>query len=337
MKGLITLIFCSVFFCVGNVAMAQTDLSKQANAFLSLLDPKQRDLASFEYQNDERMNWNFVPTSRRGIPFEQMNTGQKEAAISLLKATLSDQGFRKATGVLSLEAILRDVEGRSADDTYRDPRKYYVTIFGRPSSSLWGWRIEGHHISVNVSSENGRIVSSTPSFFGANPAIVPRGPERGKQVLKDETELGFALIKSLDKEQLATARFSERALPEIVSGNRRKATQLEPRGILFKDLNPQQQKDFLKLLDVYVLNYEFDFSGRLMSKIKKAGMENLSFAWAGSLEPGSGHYYRIQGPMLLIEYDNTQGNANHVHSVVRDLTNDFAEDILREHYEKDHK
>jgi hypothetical protein len=338
MRASIRLCLLFTLVCLTLVTAAQTDLSKQANAFLSLLDDRQRNQAIFEYESEERVDWNFVPTSRRGIPFEQMNATQKDAAISLLKATLSDQGFRKANGVFSLEAILRDVEGRSANDSYRDPKKYYVTIFGKPSAtSLWGWRIEGHHISVNVSSEGGRIVSSTPSFFGANPAVVPRGTEKGKQVLRDETDLGFALLNSLNKDQLAMARFSERALPEIVSGNRRKATQLEPRGILFKDLNPQQQKSFLKLLDVFVLNYEFDFSSRLMSKIRNAGMDNLSFAWAGSLQPGSGHYYRIQGPMLLIEYDNTQNAANHVHSVVRDLTNDFADDILREHYEKEHK
>jgi hypothetical protein len=145
------------------------------------------------------------------------------------------------------------------------------------------------------------------------------------------------MVKALRADQLQKARFAEKALPEIVSGNRRKAELLEPGGISFKDLDAAQQQQFLKLLDVYVKNYEFDFSSRLMAKIKSAGIDNLTFAWAGSLTPGDGHYYRIQGPMLLIEYDNTQNNANHVHTAVRDLNNDFAEDILREHYERDHK
>jgi hypothetical protein len=121
-----------------------------------------------------------------------------------------------------------------------------------------------------------------------------------------------------------------------VSGNERHATVLEPQGISYAELNESQQRTFLLLLDVYVKNYQLGFSSKLMEKIKKAGIENLNFAWAGSMQPGAGHYYRIQGPMLLIEYDNTQTRANHVHTAVRDLTNDFAEDILREHYEKEH-
>jgi hypothetical protein len=338
MKKLFILLQALTLTIVSVSVFAQTDLSGKANAFLSLLDNKQREKAVFEYDNGERVNWNFVPIARRGIAFADMNAEQKTAALALLKTTLSDQGYRKATGIFSLESILREVEQRPADDNYRDPKKYFVSVFGKPSADgLWGWRLEGHHMSVNISSENGKIVAATPSFFGSNPAVVPKGEERGKQVLKDETELGFKLINSLSKKQLEVARFSEQALPEIVSGNQRKASLLEPRGIPFKDLDAQQQKDFLKLLDVFVLNYEFDFSGRLMAKIRKAGMDNLTFAWAGALQQGSGHYYRIQGPMLLIEYDNTQTNANHVHTSVRDLTNDFADDILREHYERDHK
>ncbi len=320
-----------------SVLLAQGDLSVPANAFLSSLDAKQKEKAVFAYDNEERFDWNFVPMTRSGLALHEMDESQKQLAMSLLKATLSDQGFRKASGVLSLEAILREVEGLPATNGYRDPQKYYLSFFGTPSSKkLWGWRIEGHHISLNVSSDNGKIVATTPSFFGANPAVVTRG-NRHIQLLKEETDLGFALVNSLTEDQLRIARFSERALPEIVSGNDRKAKKLEPAGIPFKDLSSSQKESFLKLLDVFVLNYEFGFSSRLMTKIKDAGVDNLSFAWAGSVQPGKGHYYRIQGPMLLIEYDNTQNNANHVHTAVRDLTNDFAEDILREHYDKDHK
>jgi hypothetical protein len=328
----------AVCVCGWISAAAQTDLSVTAKKFLSTLSKEQKERAFFGYDNDERVNWNFVPIARRGLPLQDMNDAQRAAAMELLKATLSDQGIRKANGVLSLESVLKEVEGRPAGDNYRNPQNYYVSLFGDPSSTtLWGWRFEGHHISINVSSDKGKIVASTPSFFGTNPAIVPSGQDRGKQVLKDETDLGFALVNALRADQLQKARFSDKALPEIVSGNRRKAEPLEPGGISFKDLDDGQQRQFLKLLDVFVKNYEFDFSSRLMAKIKAAGMDNLTFAWAGSMTPGTGHYYRIQGPMLLIEYDNTQTNANHVHTAVRDLSNDFAEDILREHYEKEHK
>jgi hypothetical protein len=257
--------------------------------------------------------------------------------MTLLKSSLSEQGFKKATSIIQLENVLREIEGRGSSDTYRDPLNYSITIFGTPSKTApWGWRLEGHHISLNFSSINASLESSTPSFFGSNPAIVPSGAEKGKQILKAETDLGFALVNSFNSDQLRTARFSETAPSEIFTANNRKATVLEPKGIGYGQMNAAQKKEFIQLLNVYVKNYSMGFSSRLMAKIEKAGIENLSFAWAGSLKPGAGHYYRIQGPMLLIEYDNTQTNANHVHSVVRDLTNDFAEDILKEHYEKEH-
>lgn len=257
--------------------------------------------------------------------------------MAFLRASLNDQGITKATGIIALENILREVEGRGTSDTYRDPLNYYFTIFGDPADNVWGWRIEGHHLALNFSSVNGILESSTPTFMGANPAVVPIGAEKGRRTLKDEMDLGFALVNSLSPTQRQQAVFSDKALPEIVSGNNRKAELLEPKGINFKQLNDSQKKTLLDLLNVYVRNYEFGFSQKLKAKIEKAGLDNLSFAWAGSLEPGQGHYYRIQGPMLLIEYDNTQTNANHVHTTVRDLTNDFAEDILKQHYENEHK
>ena len=239
---------------------------------------------------------------------------------------------------MELENILREIEGRASSDTYRDPFNYYITIFGTPSNDKpWGWRMEGHHLAINFSSVNNEIGSSTPTFWGSNPGTVPRGEEKGKQILKIETELGFELLNSFTGDQKKKAIFSDRALPEIVMGNKRKAQLIEPLGLNYKEMNKIQQDLLLSLIDVYVRNYQLDFSVKLMQKITKAGIENLSFAWAGEIAAGKGNYYRIQGPMLLIEYDNTQNNANHVHTAVRDLTNDFAEDILREHYLKDHE
>ena len=192
-------------------------------------------------------------------------------------------------------------------------------------------------MSLNFALNKNIIVSATPSFFGSNPAIVPSGPEKGKQILKMETELGYSLVRSLNEGQLKAALFSTVALPEIITSNDRKAKNLSPAGIGFTSLNEDQKKTFLQLLDVFVKNYELGFSKTLMEKIRTAGIDKLTFGWAGSLQNGEGHYYRIQGPMLLIEYDNTQNNNNHVHTSVRDLTNDFAEDILRDHYLKAHK
>jgi hypothetical protein len=317
--------------------MAQNALVEKANKFLSSLPDPLKQKAQYKFDDEERFNWHFVPKSRNGVSFRDFNPTQRDAALDLLRTSLSAQGYQKATAIMELENVLREVEGRGSNDKYRDPFNYYLTIFGSPADNKpWGWRFEGHHIALNFSSISNRIESSTPSFFGSNPGVVKSGPEKGKQILKDETELAFSLVNSFDAEKLKIALISETALPEIVSFNSRKAILLTPAGLSYSSMNDQQKTLLTKLLDTYVRNYELGFSNKLMEKIKKAGIEKLTFSWAGSLKPGTGYYYRIQGPMLLIELDNTQNDANHVHSVVRDLTNDFGEDILREHYEKEH-
>ncbi|MDH4089513.1 MAG: DUF3500 domain-containing protein [Cyclobacteriaceae bacterium] len=330
---------CAALFIMlsANTLAQKANLVRTANTFLSSLPTDLRAKAQYELSDDERLNWHYIPKERNGVPLRELNTVQRNAALDLLRSSLSLQGFQKATAIMALENVLIEVENRGPNDTFRDPLNYYFTIFGNPSKdSPWGWRFEGHHIALNFSSSNNRIESSTPSFFGSNPGIVLQGKEKGKQVLKEETELGHKLVNALTAKQLETALISETPLPEIVSANSRKAMPLNPGGLSYAAMTDQQKDMLMKLLEVYVQNYELGFSHKLMEKIQKAGIEKLSFAWAGSLKAGEGHYYRIQGPMLLIELDNTQNNANHVHSVVRDLTNDFGEDILREHYEKEH-
>jgi len=308
-----------------------------AKKFLSSIDASTKSKLMFGYNDNERYNWNFVPTSRRGAPLGDLSGSQKEALQELLTVFLSEQGYKKANGVISLESVLREVEGRGENDNFRDPKKYFVSFFGEPEmKSLWGWRLEGHHLSLNFTYFNGVVEASTPSFMGSNPAIVPSGGRKGFELLKEETDRGFELIQMLSADQQKKAIFSSSALPEIVTGNAREAKLLDPKGISYKELSADQQKAFIKLLNVFVKNYELGFSSKLWDKIQKAGVDNLSFAWAGATTPGSGTYYRIQGPMLQIEYDNTQTRANHVHTAVRDLTNDFAGDVLKKHYQTEH-
>ena len=309
-----------------------------AQSFLSTLNPELKSKAQYALDDAERFNWNFVPIKRNGLTYYDFSDKQRNAAMVLLKSSLSEQGYQKAIAIVNLENILKVVEKQAPDSRYRDPLNYHFTFFGEPTEGKpWAWRFEGHHVSLNFTSIGGEMVSSTPSFFGSNPGIVQDGDSKGLEVLKEETKLGFELINSLNPDQRSTAIFSEVAPKEIISGNNRKAVPLTPDGIGFNALSKEQQTLFLKLLDVYTKNYAFGFSKKLMDKIKNAGMDNLHFAWAGSLTPGVANYYRIQGPMLLIEYDNTQNNANHVHTTIRDLKDDFAEDILREHYAKEHK
>lgn len=329
-----------VFFTFFGTIKAQ-ELHKLAQEFLTSLSPELREKALFEIKDPERYNFNYVPLERQGPTFHDFDAQQKERATKLLRASVSEKGFQKATEIMQLEAVLAVLENNSRKkpdgSPVRDPLDYHFCIFGKPEADkFWGWRFEGHHLSLNFVASEDEIVASTPSFMGSNPGIVPEGPQKGKEVLQKETELGFTLINALDQKQFSKAKFSEVAPMEIFTSNQREVTTLEPPGIPYSDLTKEQKAIFHDLLELYLNNYEARFSKSLKTKIEKAGTENLSFAWAGSVKPGAGHYYRIQGPTILIEYDNTQNNANHVHTVVRDLTNDFGEDVLKRHYDSDH-
>jgi len=317
---------------------ARTGLSgiaAAANKFMVGLSVQQKTKAQFEFTDSERYDWHYVPKSRKGLSLKEMSESQYAAALDLLRMALSDTGFQKTTSIIQLENILREVEGRPASDDYRDPGKYYFSIFGNPANdSTWGWRIEGHHVAFNFVVHNNTIVSGTPGFLGSNPAIVLSGPEKGKYILKNETELGLALLRSLDTGQSKKAIIDNNAPAEIITGNSRKAMIENPQGILYNELKAEQQAMFMQLLSIYIHRYTRLFAIEIMKEIETAGLNNLRFAWAGSQQsgPGNPNYYRIQGPTIIIEYDNTQNNANHIHTVIRDLKNDFGSDELLEHY-----
>ncbi len=306
-----------------------------ANNFLKSLSAGQKEKTQFAFTDDERYNWHYIPKERKGITLNELSSDQKKKAMDLLHSALSDNGFNKATAIMELETVLKAVENRPANDNHRDPGNYHFSIFGNPATdSIWGWRFEGHHVAFNFSSENNKLVSGTPGFLGSNPAIVLSGPEKGKQILKDETELGFALLNSLNEKQLSTTIINTTSPEEIITAASRKAIISDPKGILYSELNSSQQKIFMQLLSMYIHRYTKLLAADMMHDIESAGLNNLRFAWAGAKQPGPGnpHYYRIQGPTIIIEYDNTQNNANHVHSVVRDLKHDFGGDELLEHY-----
>lgn len=317
------------------------DLSQKANDFINSLTPSLKSTALLKLEDPERFNLNFIPIERKGPTFHDFNEEQRNAALALLKASLSREGFRKTSEIMELEKILFVLENDhykyQDGSSWRDPLNYHFLIFGDPGpENFWGWKFEGHHISLNFVSTQNRIVSSTPSFFGSNPAVMDVRGHKRKEVLQLESDLGFQMVNSLTEDQLKKALFSEDAPEEIITRNNREVENIEPRGIYYSKLDNAQKQTFLKLLNVYIENYEPGFAEDFRAKIEKAGYQNLSFSWAGSLKPGKPHYYRIQNPVLLIEFDNTQNDANHIHSVVRDLTNDYGRDILQEHYHQDH-
>lgn len=311
-----------------------------AENFINTLDINQRSTTLYPFDSEERFNFHYTPINdRKGLPLDKMNETQKNAAINLLKTCLTDGTVKKVKEIIELEKILKVLEKRKPDDNFRDPGKYHLAIFGIPAdSTIWGWRFEGHHVSFNFSANDNSLVSGTPGFLGTNPAIVLEGPQKGKEILKEEKEKGFTLLRSLTPDQLKTAIIDSVAPAEIITRNDRKAMIEHPAGLSYSQMTPLQREKLLQLISLYVHRYKKNFADNMLKQIQHAGLDKLIFAWAGHTESGPGHphYYRIQGPTLIIEYDNTQNNANHVHTVVRDLLHDFGGDMLLEHYKAGH-
>jgi hypothetical protein len=333
----------ALLLCIAISTLTKTSAQetvRAANAFLSSLDSHQKSETLFPFDDDERYNFHFIPRERKGITFNELNDAQKKLAIALMKTSIGDQALHKAQEIMQLELVLKAIEKRKPEDHYRDPGNYHISIFGVPGpGTIWGWRFEGHHVSFNFSIDQNRIVSGTPGFLGSNPAIVLDGPQKGKQVLKEETETGLALLHSLTPAQLQKTVTDTTAPPDILSFNKRKLMLENPTGISYAELNPSQQQLMRQLINLYVHRFTRLFADDMLKEIQVAGMEKLWFNWTGKTAagPGNPHYYRVQGPTLLIEYDNTQNNGNHVHSVVRDLLHDFGGDELLEHYQNAHR
>ncbi len=306
-----------------------------AREFLHGLDTDLQQRVLYPLDDEERFNWNYVPAPRNGVPFRELTDAQREAAHALLQSALSRQGYQKAAGIMELEGILGELEGRGPEDTVRDPEGYFFTLFGTVAEgSPWGWRIDGHHLSLTFTAVTGELVATTPAFLGANPAEVPHGPRKGWRVLKDEEELARQLLYMLEASQQAQAVIAKEAPRDIVTRTDREASIEEPAGLPGSEMTEAQRALLMRLVGVYAHTVRQDLAEANLGRIHKAGVENLHFAWAGGTARGQRHYYRIHGPTVLIEYDNTQNNANHIHSVMRDLENDFGIDLLRRHYEE---
>ena len=320
----------------GAVVSGPGDIAARAATFLSLLDDAARAKATYALGHEERFNWAFTPVSRSGLPLKDMTLEQRSAAHALLQTTMSSQGYHKANAVIELERVLGILEGRPQR---RDPEDYYVTVFGDPGAGgPWAWRFEGHHLSLNFSSPANELTVTGPAFMGADPATVPSGQKAGWRPLGREEDLARGFLFSLTPEQREMAVIAERAPRDIITGNDREARLESFDGIPASRLTGEQREMLMGVIGEYVGNMEARAAHAWMARIRdEISPDELYFAWAGSPEPGEGHYYRVHAPPFLIEYDNTQGNANHVHSVWRDLENDFGGDALRRHYEGGHE
>ncbi|MDA0347007.1 MAG: DUF3500 domain-containing protein [Verrucomicrobia bacterium] len=311
------------------------DMQKAANEFLDSLSDELRLKATYPLEDAERMNWHFVPKTgeRKGVDLRDLNMVQELKLAELLAASFSALGHEKVQKIQGLESVLYVME--KAD--HRDPELYYTTIFGTPSATgSWGWRFEGHHLSQNFTVSHGKLLANSPSFWGANPAKVPVGPTTGQRTLKGEEDTARSFVRSLSKKQQAIAIIADDAPKDIYSGAEKEISPLSPPGIKVSQLEKSQIFGLTRIIQEYLSNMPADVASDRWQKLSKAGLENITFAWAGTTEPENKHYYRVQGPTFLIEYDNVQNEGNHIHAVWRDFDGDFGRDILREHHGHSH-
>jgi hypothetical protein len=290
----------------------------------------------YDFDSPRRMNWHFVPApmpARTGLQIREMTEAQRKTAHALLKASLSEVGYTKATKIMSLEALLKELETGKSNTPLRDTERYYFRVFGKPSpDGKWALSVEGHHLSLNFTIDKNKVVASTPAVFCTNPAEVKEGGagiKAGTRVLKEEETLAFELVQSLSADQKKVVIIDTTCPSEVRAPGEATPPQEKPAGIAAAKLEGNQKKLLRSLVEVYLKNHPEEVVGAKLDEIEKAGWDNLHFAWAGATEPGSGHYYRIQGPTFLVEFVNVQADAagnpaNHIHCLWRDMRGDWG-------------
>jgi hypothetical protein len=301
-----------------------------ANAFRKSLTPDQLKQCSFSYQDEERLNWHFIPRERKGLPLRDLEGEALKLAREFIRSGLTEAGYDQVLNIMSLEEVLYLLEAnaenavRSQVRERRDPGKYHLSIFGEPAEKgLWGWRLEGHHLSLNFSIQDGKVVASTPEFFGANPGTIDAGPERRIRVLGPEEDIARQILKLCTPEQMKLVLVSKTP-PKEVPGPGAPQAEVGPAvGLPYVKMSDDQKKLLQNLLSEYLKNLPTSIEQERRAEIQQAGLDHIHFAWWGESELNQPHHYRVQGPTFVIEYNNTQNNANHVHSMWRSLKGDF--------------
>jgi len=322
-----------VSLCMALPVQAQA-MRQAAERLLAAAPADVRAKIQRPFDDADRVDWHYTPRSRNGAALKELDARGRDAVHALLKTALSAVGYRKATNIIELELALREME---AFGLMRDPERYHLTIYGKPDAkAAWGWRFEGHHLSLNFTLAGDKAAADVPSFFGANPATVPKqakyGAKQGLRVLAAEEDEARALLASLDEAQRREAVFDSRTYGDIVTRNADKVTPEKPAGISAGKLDEKQRAQLMKIVQVYASSFEPALAQARLARAKEGGVETLRFGWAGATERGKPHYYRIQGSNFLIEYDASQNDGNHVHTVWRDFNGDFGRDLLRQHY-----
>ncbi len=313
------------------------------NAFLNLLTDAQRASAQIDFKDHKRIEWHFIPMeTRKGLALREMNDPQMIAAVQILKHVLSESGYRRSLDIMGYESILLELEGPTQAKR-RDYKKFYFAIYGNPSpDGSWGLSVEGHHLSLNFTLRGDSIVDSTPQFFGVNPADLKRDFEipdvskpgtmvtfqKGTRLLKREEDAGFELLHSLDESQRDKAIYSKECPDDIQWPGEPQPKTAEPVGIRASQLKEHQLVKLQSVIDAFLANMSADVVHMRRQEIANAGRDRIHFGWAGGMQPGEPHFFRLLGPTFIAELCNFQTDpernvANHIHSIWRDMTGDF--------------
>jgi hypothetical protein len=315
-------------------------MGEAATDFLASLASDQRAKATYAFDDHaERTRWYYTPVERGGLPLSEMDRRQQQLAHRLVATGLSRAGYVAASTIIGLETTLDALEGWRFRGHGRDPTLYYVSIFGEPQAvGAWGWRFEGHHISLNYTIVDGQIVAPTPTFFGANPAEAPLSGVGVLRPLAGAEDLARELVQALDERQRAQAVLASTAPADILTTNQPHIDgELRPKGLSAEMMAVTQREVLAALIGEYIHRMPDEIAEVEAARLQRDGLNGVHFAWMGGLERRQGHYYCLQGQRFLVEYDNTQNGANHIHSVWRDPANDFGAHLLAQHYAHAHK
>jgi hypothetical protein len=303
--------------------------------WLAGLDEAQRAEATFTFDSPERFVWAYTPGPRKGLAIRDMRPDQRAASSAVVAAAMSARTAGEIAAIISLETILGQLERSSGRSgwTRRDPELYWFAVFGDASSSgPWSWRIGGHHVAIHVTLVDDRVIGATPSFLGANPAVVPSGPRAGARTLPGEEALARALLSELTQPERGIAVVDGVAPADILTGTGRLADlRAVPAGVRHGDLGAPRRAALERLIRHYLDRTRPEVAEEAWQRLVASGLRDATFSWAGPDTPGRGHYYAVRGPGFVIEYDNTQNGANHIHAVWRDLEHDWGEDLLADH------
>jgi len=312
---------------------AAIQMTVASTEFLNSLSPEQVSKATYQYMDGERVFWYYPPLNRHGLPLKDMDTKQRSLAFKVMSSGLTDRSYEQAKSIIDHEDVLGPLEKEQGKVTFlRDPERYYFTIFGEPGGQdPWGWRVEGHHVCLNYSIWGNKVISVTPFFFGANPAEVRKGPKSGLRILGTREDLAFDLMESLDAGQRGKAIIYDEAPLDILTYNSSKVSLPREEGLPASAMSGTQKEMLMALLTEYVSQVRSDIAEERLDRFKAQGIDNIHLAWGGPVDRTKAHYYRLHGDDFMVEFDNRQDGANHIHSVWREVENDFASDVLREH------